>query len=216
MTDFQSMTVVFEAQTPEYYTESVTVPVIETFRQRVGRFFTRKDAPTYTYDSFRSRPFFHTLEVTDTDEAERFRDLFEILTDKRGYEIVSVVVEEKHTMTELVTGSSGNPSGAHVGQLLVAFDEEPYNVGGFVAATHEYGFGFADDLNEWMSDHYQGEHDSPAAYAENFYDDVEAHNVSGMPDWVEVDWAESADNLKYDVDYVEHPETLMTHVFWRH
>ena len=95
-------------------------------------------------------------------------------------------------------------------------DEDPYYVAGYVALTHEHGFGFADDLVEWMADHYQGEHDSPAAYAEHLYDECYAHDSKGMPDWVETDWDASADNLSVDVDYVEHPGSYSTHVFWKH
>lgn len=213
---FDSMMVVLESNTPEYYTESVTVPVIETFWQRTARVFTRKAAPTYTYDALRSRPWFHTVELDESHDAETARDMLERLTDRYGYEIVSVVVDENGTSTELVTASNGNPSGAHVGQLFVAIDEDPYYVGGFVAAIHEYGFGFSDDLNTWMSDNYRGEFDSPAAYAENVYDECYAHDASGMPDWVVTDWEASAEQLGYDDDYVTHPESYSTHVFYRH
>lgn len=210
-----SMTVVIETATPEYYTESVTVPVIETGWQRFARLFTRKSAPTYTYDAMRSRPWFHTVELDDTSDAESARDMLERLTDK-GHEIVSVVVDENGTSTELVSGINSNPNGAHVGQLLIAMQEDPYYAGGFVAAIHEYGFGFADDLNEWMSDNYRGEFDSPADYAEHTYDELYAHDVTGMPSWVAVDWEASARELGYDDDYVTHPESYSTHVFYRH
>lgn len=212
---FNGMTVVIETATPEYYTESVTVPVIETGWQRFARLFTRKSAPTYTFDALRSRPWFHTVEFDSYSDAESARDMLERLTDK-GHEIVSVVVDENGTSTELINDNNSNPNGAHVGQLLIALDEEPFQVGGLVAAVHEKGFGFADDLNEWMGDNYHGEWESPAAYAENLYDDCYSGDSSGMPDWVVTDWDASAEQLGYDYDYVTHPESYSTHVFWAH
>ncbi len=212
---FDGMTVVIETATPETYTESVTLSLPETFWGRMARVITRKPAPTEVKDVQRSRPWFHTMDFDSTTDAESARDMLERLTDK-GHEIVSVVVESDHTSTELVSGINSAPNGEHVGQLLVAFDEDTYRTDGLVAAIHEYGFGFADDLNEWMDDNYRGEFDSPAAYAENVYDELYAHDVSGMPSWVCVDWEASADELGYDDDYVTHPETYSTHVFYRH
>lgn len=212
---FDGMTVVIETATPEIVVETVTYNVKETAFERFARLFTRKDAPTATYDVTRHVPHFHTVEFDDTTDAESARDMLERLTDK-GHEIVSVVVDENYTSTELIKGGNSAPNGAHVGQLLVAMQEDPYYVAGFVAAIHEYGFGFADDLNEWMSDNYRGEFDSPAEYAENVYDECYAHDASGMPDWVVTDWDASAEQLGYDFDYVTHPESYSTHVFWRH
>ncbi len=212
---FDGMTVVIETASPKIVTETVTYDVKETAVQRFVRLFTRKAAPTATYDVARHIPWFHTVELDDTSDAESARDMLERLTDK-GHEIVSVVVDENGTSTELVSGINSAPNGAHVGQLLVAMQEEGWYAGGFVAAIHEYGFGFADDLNEWMSDNYRGEFDSPADYAEHTFDELYAHDVTGMPTWVTVDWEDSARELGYDDDYVTHPESYSTHVFYRH
>lgn len=212
---FDGMTVVIETATPEYVKREVTTKLPETFVQRAARFFTRKAAPTETHTVTDAHPWFHTMQFDSTTDAESARDMLERLTDA-GHEIVSVVVDADCTSTELVAGINSAPQGEHVGQLLVAFDEDTYRTDGLVAAVHEYGFGFADDLNEWMDDNYRGEFDSPAAYAENVYDELYAHDVSGMPSWVCVDWEASADELGYDDDYVTHPETYSTHVFYRH
>lgn len=212
---FDGMTVVIETATPEIVVETVTYNVKETAFERFARLFTRKAAPTATYDVTRHVPWFHTIELDSSTDAESARDMLERLTDK-GHEIVSVVVDENGTSTELVSGSNSNPNGAHVGQLLIAMQEEDWYAGGFVAAVHEYGFGFADDLNEWMSDNYRGEFDSPADYAEHTFDELYAHDVTGMPTWVTVDWEDSARELGYDDDYVTHPESYSTHVFYRH
>lgn len=212
-TGFDSMTVAL--QTPVLRDVLITVPVKETTVQKFVRLFTRKDAPTVQLSVIREVDAFRELEFDGSEDAERVRDVLGKMTSN-GWEVVSVVVDENYTSTELVTASNGSPSGEHVGQLLVAFDEDPYYVAGFVAAIHEYGFGFSDDLNTWMQDNYRGEFDSPAAYAENLYDDCYASGVEGMPSWVHVDWDASAQELSYDDDYVTHPESYSTHVFYRH
>jgi hypothetical protein len=213
MSDFDYMTVAL--QTPVLRDVMITVPVKETTLQRFVRLFTGKAAPTAQQSVIREVDAFRELEFDGGHDAETVRDVLDKMTDN-GWEVVSVVVSENYTSTELVTSSNGTPTGGEVGQLLVAMNEDPYYAAGFVAAIHENGFGFASDLNEWMQDHYQGEYASAADYAENFFNDVHSHDVTGMPDWVSVDWEDSADNLKYDVEFIEHPESGMTHVFWRH
>jgi hypothetical protein len=200
-------------QTPVLRDVLITVPVKETKVQRFVRLFTRKDAPTTQQSVIREVDAFRELAFDDSHDAETVRNVLGKMTSN-GWEIVSVVVGENYTSTELVV--NGSPTGSEVGPLLVAFDEDPYYVASLVAVTHEKGFGFSDDLSDWMQDHYQGEYEDAASYAENFYGDVYAQSVEGMPDWVSVDWKDSADNLKYDVEYIEHPESHKTHVFWQH
>jgi|SRR5882757_3581553 len=193
----------------------ITVPVKETKVQKFVRLFTRNDAPTTQIEVTREVDAFRELDFDGSHDAETVRNVLGKMTDN-GWEVVSVVLDENYTSTELVTASNGAPLGEHVGQLLVALDEDPYYAAGFVAAIHEYGFGFSDDLNTWMQDNYRGEFDSPAAYAEHMYDECYAPDASGMPDWVVTDWEASAEQLGYDDDYVTHPESYSTHVFYRH
>ncbi len=208
---FDNMTVAL--QTSVLRDVMITVPAEESKVQRFVRLFTRKDAPTIQREVIREVDAFRTMDFDGSHDAETVRDLLERMTDN-GWEVVSVVVDENNTSSELVV--NGAPLGEHVGQLLVAIDEDPYYVAGFVAAIREYGFGFSDDLNTWMQDNYRGEFDSPADYAEHTYDECYAADSEGMPSWVVTDWEASARQLGYDDDYVTHPESYSTHVFYRH
>lgn len=209
---FDFMSVTLESPSPRVITETVTYNVKESVTARVARFFTRKDAPTATYEVARHVPWFHTVEVDDTCESEDVRALLAKLTDRYGYEIVSVVADVDSTSYEMVNGYNSAPTGDEVGTFLVALMDEPYRAAGVVNAVREYGFG-SDLTDTWMDDHYNGEWESPAAYAENLVEDCYTMKI---PDFVSIDWDDTADTLGQDYDYVTDPETGMVHVYWKH
>lgn len=207
---FDNMTVAL--QTTGLRDVMVTVPVKETKVQRFVRLFTRKDAPTQDVSRIREVDLFRTLEFDDTHDAETVRPLLERMTDN-DWEIVSVVVDTDNGAYEMVDGFNSSPSGDEVGTLLVALtDGNEYRHTGLIAAVKEYGFG-TDLTSEWMDDHYNGEHDSAADYAEELVSDCYDMQI---PDFVSVDWEDTADTLSQDYDYVQDENTYGIHVFNRY
>lgn len=208
---FDGMTVTLQDSNPEYYTESITIPAPETRVQRFVRLFTRKSAPTEVKDVTRTREHFHTVEVDDTHDAETVRTLLDKLTDRYAFEIVSALVDVDGTTYEMVDGMNTSPTGDALGTFLVALVDDPYRASGVVNAAKEYGIE-NDMTSEWFDDHYHGEWDSAEEYTENLVEDC---YTTDIPDFVEIDWTETADNLRYDYDFVTDPETYKTHVFSR-
>lgn len=190
----------------------ITETVQETKLQRFVRLFTRKDVPTVDRSVIREVDVFRTLEFDDTHDAETVRPLLERMTDN-GWEIVSVVADVEGYSYEMVNGYNSSPSGDEVGTLLVALtDPQEYRQKGLIAAVGEYGFG-TDVTSEWMDDHYHGEWDSAADYAENLVSDC--YDMQ-LPDFVSVDWEDTADTLSQDYDYVTDAESYGVHVFSRY
>lgn len=190
----------------------ITEEVKETKLQRFARLFTRKDVPTVERSVIREVDVFRTLDFDDSHDAETVRPLLERMTDN-GWEVVSVVTEVEGYTYELVDGFNSSPSGDNVGTLLVALtDPQEYRHAGLIAAVKEYGFD-TDLTSEWMDDHYHGSWDSPAEYAENLVSDC--YDME-LPDFVSVDWDDTADTLGQDYDYVTDAETYSTHVFSRY
>lgn len=208
---FDYLSVTLESPSPLVQVDTVTYNVKESVTARVARFFTRKDAPTATYEVARHVPWFHTVEVDDTCESEDVRALLAKLTDRYGYEIVSVVADVDNNSYEMVNGYNSAPTGDEVGTFLVALMDEPYRAAGVVNAVHEYGFG-SDLTDTWMDDHYNGKWESAEQFVEEHVS--ECYDLK-IPDFVEVDWSETADNLSSDYDYVQDPETGSVHVFWK-
>lgn len=207
---FDGMTVAL--QTSVLRDVMITVPVKETKVQRFVRLFTRKDAPTTRQNVIREVDAFRTLDFDDSHDAEVVRPLLERMTEN-GWEIVSVVVDADNLSYELVSGYNSSPSGDHVGTLLVALtDTNEHRQTGLIAAVSEYGFD-TDLTSEWMDDHYNGEWESPAAYAENLVEDCYSVDI---PDFVSIDWDDTADTLAQDYDYVTDAESYTTHVFNRY
>lgn len=189
-----------------------TVNVKESKVQRFMRLFTRKDAPTTQVSVIREVDAFRTLDFDESHDAEKVRPILDKMTDN-GWEIVSIVVEANGMSYEMVDGFNSSPTGDHVGTLLVALtDNHEYRQTGLIAAVKEYGFG-TDLTSEWMDDHYHGEWDSPAAYAENLVEDCYTCDI---PSFVSIDWEDTANELGYDYDYVTDAENYNTHVFSRH
>lgn len=207
---FDMMTVALQTSVMRDVVE--TREVKETKLQRFVRLFTRKDVPTTQVEVTREVDAFRTLEFDDSHNAETVRPMLERMTEN-GWEIVSVVVEADGLSYEMVDGYNSSPSGDHVGTLLVALtDTHEMRQIGLIAAVKEYGFG-TDLTSEWMDDHYHGEWDSPAAYAENLVEDCYSLDI---PAFVSIDWDDTADELGYDYDYVTDAENYSTHVFSRH
>lgn len=207
---FEMMTVAL--QTTVMRDVVVTVPVKETKLQRFARLFTRKDAPTTQVEVTREIDAFRTLDFDDTHDAETVRPLLGRMTDN-GWEIVSVVVDAEGWSYEMVDGFNSSPSGDNVGTLLVALtDPQEYRQTGLIAAVKEYGFD-TDLTSEWMDDHYHGSWDSAAEYAENLVTDCYSLDI---PDFVSIDWDDTADTLGQDYDYVTDAETYSVHVFSRY
>lgn len=190
----------------------ITVPVKETRVQRFVRLFTRKDAPTVQRDVIREVDLFRTLDFDDSHDAETVRTILGKMTDN-DWEIVSVVVETDNGTYEMVDGFNSSPTGDSVGTFLVALtDPNEYRHNGIVAAVKEYGFD-TDLTSEWMDDHYNGEHNSAADYAEELVTDCYDMQI---PDFVSVDWEDTADTLSQDYDYVQDENTYGIHVFNRY
>ena len=190
----------------------ITVPAPETKIQRFARLFTRKSAPTVQRSVIREVDVFRTLEFDDSHDAETVRPMLERMTDN-GWEIVSVVTDVDGLSYEMVDGFNSSPSGDNVGTLLVALtDPHECRYTGLIAAVKEYGFD-TDLTSEWMDDHYSGEWDSRAEWAENLVTDCYTLDI---PSFVSVDWDDTADELGYDYDYVTDAENYNTHVFSRH
>lgn len=207
---FDGMTVAL--QTSVLRDVMITVPVKETKVQRFVRLFTRKDAPTTQRSVIREVDAFRELNFDDSHDAEVVRPLLERMTEN-GWEIVSVVVDADNLSYELVSGYNSSPSGDHVGTLLVALtDTNEHRQTGLIAAVKEYGFD-TDLTSEWMDDHYNGEWKSPAEYAENLVEDCYSVDI---PDFVSIDWDDTADTLSQDYDYVTDEESGSTHVFHRY
>ncbi len=201
---------------PTFVEETVTAP--ETAVQRFVRLFTRKSAPvqqiTHEVPAWNRVPVhhFHTVEVDDTHDSEDVRTLLDKLTDRYDHEIVSVIAEVDGVVYEMVDGYNTSPTGDHVGTFLVALMDEPYRAAGVVNAAKEYGID-SDMTDTWMDDHYHGEWSSEAEYAENLVSDC---FTTDIPDFVEIDWDETANNLSDDYDFVTDRETGAVHVFSRY
>lgn len=207
---FDGMTVVFQANVMRDV--MVEVPVKETTLQRFARWFKGGEMPTTQVEVTREVNAFRELFFDDSLDAEDVRPLLERMTSN-DWEIVSVIVDADNLSYEMVDGFNSSPSGDHVGTLLVALtDKHEFRQTGLIAAVKEYGFD-TDLTSEWMDDHYSGEWDSPAAYAENLVEDC--YDME-LPDFVSVDWDDTADTLGQDYDYVTDSETYGTHVFNRH
>lgn len=190
----------------------ITEAAKETRTQRFVRLFTRKSAPMVQRSVIREVEVFRTLDFDDSHDAETVRPMLERMTDN-GWEIVSVVTDVDGLSYESVNGFNSAPTGDEVGTLLVALtDPHEYRHTGLIAAVAEYGFG-TDLTSEWMDDHYSGEWDSRAEWAENFVTDCYTLEI---PSFVSVDWDDTADELGYDYDYVTDAENYNTHVFSKH
>lgn len=202
---------------PRYVEETVTVP--ETRVQRFVRLFTRKDVPTvqetHEIPSWDRVPVhhFHTVEFDDSHDAEDVRKILDRLTDRYDYEIVSAVVDVDYSTYETVNDFNSAPTGDQVGTLLVALtDAQEYRHTGLIAAVGEYGYD-TDLTSEWMDDHYNGSWNSAAEYVENLVEDC--YDIK-IPDFVSIDWDDTADNLTTDYDFVDDAENGMVHVFNRY
>lgn len=220
---FEGMTVTLQSPrvsfvseyAPTFVEETVLAP--ETSVQRFVRLFTRKDAPvqqiTHEIPAWNRVPVhhFHTIEIDDSRDSEDVRTVLGKLTDRYDCEIVSVIAEVNSVVYEMVNNFNSSPSGDAVGTFLVALVDDEYRASGIVAAVNEYGFD-TDLTAGWMDDHYHGEWNSAADYVENLVEDCFDVKV---PDFVSIDWDDSADNLKYDYDFVEDTETYAIHVFNR-
>lgn len=201
---------------PRYVEETVTVP--ETRVQRFVRLFTGKDAPTtqetHEVPAWNRVPVhhFHTMDVDESHDPEDVRTLLDKLTDRYGFEIVSALTEVDSVTYEMVDGMNSTVSGDILGTFLVALVDDPYRAAGVVNAAKEYGMD-SDMTAEWFDDHYHGEHSSAADYVESL---VEDGYTTDIPDFVEIDWDATADNLSQDYDFVDDPETGAVHVFSRY
>lgn len=207
---FDLMTVVLQSSALREVVETRTVK--ETKLQRFVRLFTRKDVPTTQVSVIREVDIFRTVEFDDSHDAETVRPLLDRMTDN-DWEIVSVVADVDGMSYELVNGYNSAPTGDQVGTLLVALtDPHEYRHTGLIAAVGEYGFD-TDLTSEWMDDRYHGDWDSPAEYVENLVSDCYTCDI---PDFVSIDWEDTADTLGQDYDYVTDAETYKTHVFSRY
>lgn len=201
MSDFGSITIVMQHPV----TESVTTTLPASKVSRMWHKLTRKPLPTITQDI----PHTHTVTVDEYADAER---LARTLThsEEYGYEFVSVQVEDAYGTTELTGEYRGNPHSAEIMALFEGVSQDEYRYAAYVAYIMENGWDSYLDSSR-MDDIFQGEYESSADYAREFVTDC--YDLQ-TPDFISIDWEETADNMGQDSSYVRHNGS--TFVFWNH
>lgn len=147
---------------------------------------------------FEKNGHFHTVELTNSHKHSNYYDLFMRLWDY-NWEIVSVVVHDTVGATEILENI---PSFDNLSDFFEEVVDNVYQVETAVAFVLALGW------EEWEGYAYRercyGRYDNEEDFAEAVtileYSDLE------IPEWVEVDWQTTADNLtsKYGYTLVRH------------
>lgn len=201
MTDFGTLRVVFLSDNVESVTDLAPLSRVSKVWHRL----TRKALPTITTDLYH----FHTVELDNSHDPDTFERVANVL-ERAEYTITSVVVDDSYSPEELVK-EYHIPSAEDISALFRGLVEDSHRYEGYIAHVIEYGWD-ASQLNEsWMDDNYRGAWPSAADYVEDLVTDCYEMNT---PDFVEIDWEATAENLESDYDFAYYYGSY--HVFSRY
>lgn len=189
MSDFGTLSVAFQSPNVESVTDFAPISRLS----KVWHKLTRKPLPTITTDLYH----FHNVELTSKHEADTFERVAFAL-ENAGYTIVSVVVDDGYSPEELVNGYRISDA-EEISALFRGLVDDGHRADAYVAHIKEYGWDASQLTTEWMDDNYRGGWSSAADYVEDLVTDCYEMNV---PDFVEVDWESTAENLESDYDFV--------------
>lgn len=211
-----------EIHVPETVIATTYKELPTTWTRKLWNKLTRKPVPHVVVPGLHSPartipavPHLHTVEIdTDDVNGDALESLIIRMMDDHGYELISAVAEEygrSWSREDLATQGFSAPDSESLVSLIRGLESGNYPPAAFFAAITEYGWD-ADTLSDdWMGDHFRGEWDSAADWAEEFVTDC--YNLD-IPSFVCVDWEGTADELDYDYDFVTY--NLMVYVFDKH
>lgn len=198
MNDFGTLRVVFQSPNVESVTDLAPISRLS----RMWHKLTRKALPTITSELYH----FHTLELTSDHDADAFERVAFALENAK-YTITSVVVDDSYSPDELVR-EYHVPDAEEISELFRGMVDDSYRYAAYIAYVVRYGWDASELTEEWMNDHYHGSWGSAADYAEILVDDFYEMTT---PDFVEIDWEATAENLETDYDFVSYYGEI--HVF---
>ncbi|APC46292.1 hypothetical protein HWB05_gp030 [Streptomyces phage BRock] len=176
--------------------------------------------PTVTVPTLVSveMPSLYTIHVDEDTDADEFEERIISSLNPKGnnHSIVSLLWEtdfgpdaELYTPNQCPTGEEL----ANFVRLMVDGEYASHTPDAYAAAVSEYGWDTGHLSDEWFQDNYRGQWESPEEYVKNLAEDMGAISPD-FPDWIDIDWSGTADNMSTDDDYVLFG--LDYHVFYRH
>jgi hypothetical protein len=217
MSDFYDLTVVF--QSPK--TEKMTFPVHLSRIKQVWYKAIRKAVPTYTQEI----PYFHTLILSLDQDPHNAETAMWALANAE-YTIVSVVATDLYGSDELT--EEWRADVADVSALFHAIHKDTPRYEAYIAYVKEYDFDPSMGENSWGDNHIEGAYDSLEDFAMEYtfdtaesvkrykgaygsYTTEEVSVMQALPDYVSIDWEDTANNLADDFLFAGHNGS--THVF---